>query len=130
MLFQLHLEEFDQEIFVEFFAIAKELIGDKYILVDRQKSSFIPAKENEFSHTFSGPPIEFMEYVYDGDRRGKEYAGNLVILYDKFGRVIDFQTSNKWLYENLDDLKKIPIGRFFDKNCKRVIPTSPKAQRY
>ena len=59
-----------------------------------------------------------MEYVYDGDRRGKEYAGNLVILYDKFGRVIDFQTSNKWLYENLDDLKKIPIGRFFDKNCK------------
>ena len=123
-------KEFDQEIFVEFFAIAKELIGDKYILVDRQKSSFIPSKENEFSHTFSGPPIEFMEYVYDGDRRGKEYAGNLVILYDKFGRVIDFQTSNKWLYENLDDLKKIPIGRFFDKNCKRVIPTSPKAQRY
>ena len=103
---------------MEFFAIAKELIGDKYILVDRQKSSFIPSKENEFSHTFSGPPIEFMEYVYDGDRRGKEYAGNLVILYDKFGRVIDFQTSNKWLYENLDDLKKFLLGDFLIKTVK------------
>ena len=102
---------------MEFFAIAKELIGDKYILVDRQKSSFIPAKENDFSHTFSGPSIEFMEYVYDGDRRGKEYAGNLVILYDKFGRVIDFQTSNKWLYENLDNLK-FPLGDSLIKTAK------------
>jgi len=124
------IKEFNQEIFVEFFAIAKELIGDNYILVDRQKSSFIPTKDNNFSHDFSGPSIEFMEYVYDGDRRGKEYAGNLVVLYDKFGRVIDFQTSNKWLYENLENLKKIPIGRYFNKSCQRVIPTSPKAQRY
>ena len=124
------IKEFNQEIFVEFFAIAKELIGDNYILVDRQKSSFIPTKDNNFSHDFSGPSIEFMEYVYDGDRRGKEYAGNLVVLYDKFGRVIDFQTSNKWLYENLENLKKIPVGRYFNKSCQRVIPTSPKAQRY
>lgn len=123
-------KEYNHEVTVEFFAIAKELIGDKFILVDRQKSSFIPTKENDFSHTFSGPQIEFMEYVYDGDRRGKEYAGNLVVIYDKFGRVIDYQTSNQWLYDHMDNLKKIPIGRFFDKTCQRVIPTSPKAQRY
>ena len=59
-----------------------------------------------------------MEYVYDGDRRGKEYAGNLVILYDKFGRVIDFQTSNKWLYENLDNLKKFLLGDSLIKTAK------------
>ena len=34
---------YNHELTMEFFAIAKELIGDKYILVDRQSSTFIPS---------------------------------------------------------------------------------------
>lgn len=127
---QSNSKQYNHEITVEYFAIGQELIGDNYILVDRQKSRFIPSKENGFSHSFNGEPIEFMEYVYDGDRRGKKYVANVVVMYDKLGRIMHYSASNEWMFEQLDKLKKIPVGRYFNNMCERVIPTSPKAQRY
>ena len=115
---------------MEYFAIGQELIGDAYILIDRQQSTFVPSQINGFSHTFSGEPIEFMEYVYDGDRRGKKYIANVVVMYDKLGRIMRHSASNEWMFEQLDKLKQIPVGRYFNKRCERVFPTSPKAQRY
>jgi hypothetical protein len=121
---------YNHELSVEFFAIAKEFIGDAYILVDRQTSTFTPTKENKQSHVFTGEEVEFMEYVLDGVRRGKKYAENLVIVSDKRGKVIQYSASSPWLWENIENLKQIPVGRFMDKNCIRIHPTSPKPTRY
>jgi hypothetical protein len=121
---------YNHELTVEFFAVAAEFIGDRYILVDRQSSTFIPTKENKQSHAFTGEEVEFMEYVLDGVRRGKEYAGNLVTVTDKRGKIIQYSVSNPWLWENIENLKQIPVGRFMDKTCTRVHPTSPKPTRY
>ena len=71
-----------------------------------------------------------MEYVYDGDRRGKKYISNVVVMYDKLGRIMHQSASNEWMFEQLDKLKKIPVGRYFNDRCERVFPASPKAQRY
>tara|TARA_A100001015_G_scaffold43351_1_gene47631 strand:- start:1940 stop:3775 length:1836 start_codon:yes stop_codon:yes gene_type:complete len=127
---QSNSQPYPHELTVEYFAIAQELLGNGYILADRRTSSFIPSKENRFAHEFSGDSIEFSEYVLDGERVGRKYAGNLVVLYDKTGRVVDYSTSNDWLFEHLDNLKKIPVSRYFDKECRRIFPTSPPPTRY
>ena len=127
---QSNSKPYNHEIRVEYFAIGQELIGDAYILIDRQQSTFVPSQINGFSHTFSGEPIEFMEYVYDGDRRGRKYVANVVVMYDKLGRIMHHSASNEWMFEQLDKLKQIPVGRYFNERCERVFPTAPKAQRY
>ena len=121
---------YNHELTVEFFAIGQELIGNAFVLLDRQSSSFVPSKENSRSHAFSGGEIEFMEYVFDGQRRGLAYKGNLITITDKRGRVIQYSASSDWLWDHIENLKELPVGRFMDKTATRVHPTSPKPARY
>lgn len=119
--------EYGHELTVEFFAVGQRLLNsNEYCLLDRQTSTFIPSPENQRSHQFSGEKIETMEYELDGIRRGIRYAGNVVIVTDERGEIIAHSSSAKWLMENLENLKKIPVGRFMDKTCNRIIPTGPK----
>jgi hypothetical protein len=128
---QTSARSYDHELTMEFFAIGKEFIGDKYILLDRSSTHFSLTDENKRSHGFqSERDVEFMEWVIDGVRRGMEYAGNLVTVTDKRGRIIQYSASNPWLWENLENLKQLPVGSFMDENCIRTHPTSPKPTRY
>ena len=128
---QTGVRNYNHELTIEYFAIAKELPGDKYILVDRGSDTFIPTKENRRSYAFKGgQPLEFMVYDLGGAYRGKKYSGNLITLTDKRGKIIQYKTSSPWLWDHLNNLKNIPIGRYMDKTCVRVHPTSPKATRY
>lgn len=121
---------YDHELTVEYFAIGKELIGNAYILLDRRSETFTPTKENNRSMAFSGDKIEFMEYIFDQQRRGKKYVGNLVTVTDKRGKVIQYSASSSWLWDHYDNLKNIPVGRFMDQTCTRIFPTSPRPDRY
>ncbi|MEN8255355.1 MAG: hypothetical protein ABFR33_07790 [Verrucomicrobiota bacterium] len=118
---------YNHELRVEFFAIGAENGGDKYILLDRKESTFTPAKENERSHSFRGKPIELLDYITDSQRRGEKYSGFLITVTDERGKIIGSRTSDDWLFENLGNLKKLPVGRYMDKTCTRAHPTSPKA---
>ena len=122
---------YNHELTVEYFAIAREMIGDKFILADRGSSTFTPSAENKRSHSFLGEkPIEFVEYELDGIMRGKKFYGSLVTLTDKRGVIIAHSASSPWLWEHIENLKKMPVGRYMDKTCTRVHPTSPKPTRY
>ncbi len=122
---------YDHELTLEYFAIANETLGNKYILVDRQSAAFTPTKENDRSFSFTNPkPIEFMEYNLDDSKRGKTFAGSLVTLTDKRGVVIAHYASNPWLWDYVDNLKKLPVGSYMDETCTRVRPSSPKPTRY
>jgi len=121
---------YSHELQIEFFAVGAELGGNNYILLDRQESTFIPTKENNQSHRFKGKSVELMDFVLDSQRRGKKYSGFLITITDERGKIIDYRASNEWLFENLDNLKKLPVGRYMDKTCTRVHPTSPKSNRY
>lgn len=113
------------------FKIGRSLYdSNEYILLDRQISTFIPSKENKRSHQFSGEEVEIMEYELNGSRRGDRYAENLVIVTDKRGNIVAHSTSAKWLYENLENLKKMPVGRYMDKTCRRIIPSGPESGIY
>ena len=121
---------YNHELRVEFFAVGSENGGDKYVLLDRQESTFIPAKENKRSHSFKGNPVELLDYVTDSQRRGEKYSGFLITVTDERGKIIDYRTSNDWLFENLNNLKQLPVSRYMDKTCSRVHPSSPKANYY
>jgi hypothetical protein len=58
------------------------------------------------------------------------YGGKLVVLYDKFDRVVAYNASREWLFEYLDELKKLPVGAWFDNKLNRVHPTSPRTLKY
>ncbi len=119
--------EYNHELTVEYFAIGKELLGNKYVLLDRQSSTFIPTKENGYSHYFTGKPVEMIEYVnFDDQSRGVRPDGNMVIVTDKRGRIIQHSSSKAWLWDNVDNLKKLPVGAYMDKTCTRAYPSSPK----
>jgi len=121
---------YNHELTVEYFAIGKERLGNKYVLLDRQSSTFIPTKENERSHGFKGNSIEFVEYDLDGLVRGKRPDGNLVTLTDKRGHVIQYSASKAWLRENIENLKRLPVGAYMDETCARAYPTSPKPTKW
>jgi hypothetical protein len=121
---------YHHELHVEYFAIGKEVSGDHYILLDRGESHFIPSEENERSHEFYGRQVKLMNYNLANQRHGRRYSGNLVVITDKRGEIIQHSASNEWLFENLENLKRLPVGSFMDKTCIRVLPTYPKTDQY
>ena len=118
--------EYIHELKVEFFAIGEEIEGDNYILLDRQESRFIPTKENERSHTFSGDTVALRTNTIFSERRGQKYGGYLVLVTDERGIIVDYGTSHKWLLELVNTLRRFPEGRHFDKSGARVEPPRPK----
>ncbi|RKX46667.1 MAG: hypothetical protein DRP64_02875 [Verrucomicrobia bacterium] len=121
---------YNHELTVEYFAIGKESLGNKYILLDRQSSTFTPTRENGRSHEFKGAPIELVEYDLDEQRRGAKPVGNLVTITDKRGHIIQYRAPYSWLWENIENLKRLPVGSYMDKTCTRVYPTPPKSTRW
>jgi len=116
---------------IEFFAIGKQINGsDRYILLDRQAASFVPGQENRRSLEFHGDRVLLVDQVFYYRHQGEKYASYLVTITDERGKIIQHATPNKWLFEHLENLKKLPVGGYMDKSCARVHPASPKAFRY
>ena len=118
---------YNHELTVEYFAFAEEVDGDNYKLVDRQESSFVPSAENKYSHTFLGEKVRIGQTAIrdSAPLRGTKYGGFLVTITDERGRIIQHKTSHEWLFEKLDKLKKIPVGKHFNKELERTGPPRP-----
>ncbi len=115
---------YNHELTVEFFAIGKEIHGDRYVLLDRQKGCFAPTAEN--SYELIGKPVRIPDFTLDTLHRGIKKSGYLVTVTDSRGKIILHKESSPWLYENLENLKTLPVRAFMDKTCTRVFPTGPK----
>jgi len=122
--------DYNHQLTIEYFAIGQETLGNQYILLDRQSSTFTPTKENGRSHSFRGETIEFIEYNYESQLFGRRPDGNLVIVTDKRGEIIQYRASKTWLWNYIDKLKRLPVGAYMDKTCTRAYPTSPKPVKW
>jgi hypothetical protein len=109
----------------ELYVIGSEIGGNKQILLDRQTADFTLSKENEMSFKFSGKEVELIDYTINGERRGQRYDTFLVVITDSRGETIAHRTPSKQLFRNLDNLRKIQVGWYFDKDCNRCFPTPP-----
>ena len=123
--------KYNHELQIEMYAIGKERLGDQYILLDRQKTAFTPTVANKRSHEFiSERTVVLDNYEVDAEPRGEKYAGYLVTITDKRGKVIAVDTSSQWLVDHIENLKKQKAGNYIDKTCSRVLPTRPPKTRY
>ena len=124
---------YDHELQVEVFTIGAEVgRGDRHILLDRHESPFLLTKENRRTVRVGGETVELIDYFAGNARigkrhRGRKYASYLVVVTDERGKIIAYETPKKWLFENLENLREIPVGRYFDDTCTRVGPTRPKS---
>jgi hypothetical protein len=109
----------------EFFAIGDEIGGQKKMLLDYQRAEFTLSEESDYSFEFKGPPVELLDYTVNNERRGKRYGGYLVVIKDSRGEIIAYETPSEKLYKNLENLRKIHVGWYFDKECNRCLPTPP-----
>ena len=118
---------YSYDLTVDYYAFAEEVDGDNYKLIDHGSSTFLPSAENKESHSFSGEDIRIGQVAVRASAplRGTKYGGYLVTLTDQQGRIIQHKTSHEWLFEKLEKLKKIPVGKHFDKACDRVGPPRP-----
>ena len=124
---------YDHKLMAEIFTIGAEVGGgDLHILLDRYESSFMLTKENQRAVRLGGETVEVVDYLSGNNRigqrpRGKKYSSYLVVITDERGKIIAHKTPKKWLFENLENLRKIPVGRYFDDTCTRTGPTRPKS---
>ena len=111
---------------MEYFVIGKQInSSNTYILLAQNEGTFIPTKKNNKSYTLSGDPMLLFDYILYGSHMGQKPVGYLVTITDERGKIIQHTTSDKWLFEHIENLKKIPVGRFMDKTCTRVHPERP-----
>ena len=107
--------------------IGDEVDGDNYILLDCGESRFTPDAENKGIHEFHGDKIRVASSAIraEAPMRGKKYGGYLIVITDVRGKIIQYETSREWLFENLDNLRKLPVGKHFNNQCVRVGPPRP-----
>jgi hypothetical protein len=117
---------YNHELVVELFIFAEEIDGDKKILLDYKKEAFMLTQGSKSSFEITGKRAELMDYVVGGQRRGEKFDGYAIVVTDSRNEVIAYKTSSEKIYQNLDNLRKVPIGKYFDEDCNRCFPTSPK----
>ncbi len=120
-------QPYDHGLTAEYFAVGNEVGGDKNILLEYQRTDFALTEENNNAFEFGGRPVELLNYEYNGQRRGQRYGGFLVVVTDSRGKVIAHESPSKNLYRNLENLRKLRVGWYFDDNdCSRCLPTPPQ----
>ncbi len=119
--------EYNHELTVEFFAVGDEVDGCNHVLLDRQVSTFVPSETNGRAHRFSGQPVKVQtqSISHTAPIRGTKYGGFLITVTDKRGKIIQYKASHDFLFENLENLKKVPVGKHFNKEGNRVGPPRP-----
>ena len=118
---------YDQPLTAEYFAIGQEFSGATHRLLEYRKEAFVLDKENRNQVTFSGNPVEIVDYsCANGQRRGEKFEGYLVVVTDSRGEIIAHKASSELFFQNLENLRKVPVGKYFDDNGNRVAPSRPK----
>ncbi len=116
---------YSHELAIEYFAVGKEVDGNCHILLERHKDAYIPTKENKRSFEFRGEQVPLRQIALrsSAPMRGTAYDGYLITVTDERGKIIAHRTSSKFLFENIENLKKLSPRNYFDRDCKRVLPT-------
>ena len=119
--------DYSRNLLVEYVAVGEEVDGDNYVLLDRGISSFTPTRENKKTHEFEGKQVELKRIAYrsSAPMRGTKYAGYLITITNERGEIIQHKASSEFLFENLENLKKLKPNNHFNSECIRVIPARP-----
>lgn len=117
---------YTHRLYLEMFVIGKERIGDKYILLDRQSTSFVfTAKGNKEFVFRSEREVTLQHFYVAKEVRGETYFGHLIVVKDERGEMIAVKATRDWMIENIDALRERRVNNYIDESCERVYPTRP-----
>lgn len=123
---------YTHEMLAEVFVMAVEVDGEKNILIDYRREPFRLTADNRRMVNIQGAE-ELMLTTYLGPSgywRGEKFAGYLIVITDARGEIIGHKTTREWWFENLENLRKVPVGKTFDEECNRCWPTRPRVPDY
>jgi hypothetical protein len=120
-------KNYQHELTAELFVIGEEKSGDNKILLDYKKSSFKLMEGSKSVFKLPSKTVELTQFASsNGQMRGEEYDGYMIIVMDSRGEILASKsTRDDWLLI-ADNLRKLPIGKYFDKEGNRAWPTRPK----
>lgn len=117
---------YNHELQVEYFVIGVERLGDRFILLDRQKTPFFLTKTNKRKfESRSAHTVRLRNFTVFKSVRGERYYGFLAIVKDVRGEIIAVRSSHDWILENLENLTERYVNNYMDDTCTRVYPTRP-----
>ena len=109
----------------EVYLIGKEVVTDRYTLVDKTSSriKFTDQNKGRVIVNSSGTFRVYEEYN-NLEIRGWKYEGYLVVITDPIGNILTFKSDLNFLTDlNIPNIRKFHVGIFFDDNCvKKSIP--------
>ncbi len=120
-------DPYNHRLHVEYFAIGEEVDGNNYVLLDHRDTWFDLNEANKREFQFLGDKVRVQSKATwpNSPMRGVKYGGYLVIVTDERGKVVQYAASSKFLYDYVENLRKIPLTRHFDRECLRVAPPRP-----
>jgi hypothetical protein len=128
---QTDFRDYHHDLVVEIYAMSRQVYDpDKYRLVLKwQSMPFRVSPENGRRVEIHSPrEVELSDFLLSKKYpRGQELAETVITVRDERGIVIACNATKNWLSNNLEKLEALPEGAWFDKSCRRVHPTSPKA---
>jgi hypothetical protein len=71
----------------------------------------------------------FVDYLDWREPRGEKFAETLILVRDKRGEIIAYNTTKNWLFDNLDKLEELPVGAWLNDDCVRTHPTVPNSAK-
>ena len=120
--------DYGHELQVEMFVVGKQWRRSKYILLDRQQTTFNPSEQEGRLFEFRSPrEVVIALDEYYTDVHGEKYYGYLVTITDARGKTIVVESSHKWLPRKLENLKKLSVGNYMDDECIRAYPDKAKS---
>ena len=126
------------ELKAELYIIAQQIgVPDKKcFILDRQEITFQLSEENNGEYEFMSElqvRLERWGFSYRDSKaveRGEIYYGYLVVITDSRGEIVVIKSSKEWFEKNIENLRTLRVGNFFDKKCRRCFPGRPDPLRW
>lgn len=126
---------YPHELTAEYFFIGRQLYRSdpKCYVLDRGEVVFTLSEESDKSFQYmSDRNVRLQNWEYDGGNSsfiiqyGEVYYASVLVITDQRGEVIHLKASKSWMGDNLDNLRQLKVGNYFDKNCVRCFPGRPE----
>ena len=135
---QMDAKTYEHPLTVEVFAFTQQRYDpSKFHLIQRVRSKpFVLSKENdrrfEFTDEKKHRVIAYdlnVDYLNWTEPRGEKFAETLILVRDKRDKIIAYNSTKNWLYDNLDKLEELPVKAWLNDDCIRVHPTVPHSYK-
>ena len=122
---------YGHDLRAEFYAVGKQLNRSdaKCFLLDRGEVVFQLTEENKRTFEFrSDRQVRLQNWALgQGVGIGEVYYAYIIVITDERGTIVTIKASRSWLETNIDNLRKLKVGNYFDEDCIRCFPARSKS---